>query len=228
MVGIERFDKERSDEEPCETSRQAKCRAVTAPQNLSARPGVERLKSAKSKKRGGGKLAFATPTPQFCEKEILGQCMEKRQKKWSCNDRVIGATLFEAAKSHKTLVINVVYSRLRTRVLTALFALLILRSPKYSLKSKGLALFRHHRHHLTERFSTPKAASLTEDGGNSGKNEPGLSVFTGFSQFPHFIDAAPLSRSDLLPPDSARHFPHEGKNRKVGPRGIFRSANQWR
>lgn len=29
-----------------------------------------------------------------------------QDKKWSCNDRVIGATLFEAVKSHKMLVIN--------------------------------------------------------------------------------------------------------------------------
>ena len=31
MVGIERFDKERSDEEPCVTSRKAKWSAATAP-----------------------------------------------------------------------------------------------------------------------------------------------------------------------------------------------------
>ena len=93
---------------------------------------------------------------------------------------MIGATLFEAARSHKMLVINAVYSQLRTRVLTAIFALLILRPSKIPLESKGLAPFRRHRHHLTEKFSTPKAASLTEDGGNSGKNEPGLSDFADF------------------------------------------------
>ena len=99
---------------------------------------------------------------------------------------MISATLFEAAKSHKLLVINAVCSGLRTRVLTAVFALLILRPSKSPLESKGLALFRRHRHHLTENFSTPKAEFVTENGGNSGKSEPGLSVFTDFCRISPF------------------------------------------
>ena len=114
------------------------------------------------------------------------------------------------------LVINAVYSQLRTRVLTAVFALLILRPSKIPLKTKSRAPFRRHRHHLTEKFSTPKAEFATEDGGNSRQRGRGLSVFADFSGFPRIIDAAPLSRSDLLPPDPARLSPLEGKKRKLG------------
>ena len=118
---------------------------------------------------------------------FIDAALAKKAKKRSCNNPTISATLFEAAKSHKLLVINVVYSGLRTRVLTAVFALLILRPPKSLLKSKGLALFCRHRHHLTENFSTPKAEFVTEDGGNSRKSDPGLSVFAGICRiFPFY------------------------------------------
>ena len=49
-----------------------------------------------------------------------------------------------------------------------------------------------------------------------------LPTFAGFSRF---IDAAPLSRSDLLPPDPTRHFPLEGKTRKLGTEGRFSRRN---
>ena len=151
-VGIERFDEERSDEEPCETSRPAKCSAATAHKISQPDPGVKRLKSAKSKKARRRQTCVCNAVTAVLRKRDFEAVYGKKAKKWSGNDRVIGATLFEAAKSHKTLVINVVYSQLRTRVLTAFFALLILRPSKSSLKTKGLALFDRHRYHSAENF----------------------------------------------------------------------------
>ena len=57
------------------------------------------------------------------------------------------------------------------------------------------------------------------------KTNPDFRFLPAFAGFPHFIDAAPLSRSDFLPPDPARHFPLEGKNRKVGTEGRFSRQN---
>ena len=54
------------------------------------------------------------------------------------------------------------------------------------------------------------------------KEDADFRFLPGFLSFPHFIDAAPLFRSDLLPPEPARHFPHEGKTRKVGTDGFFK------
>lgn len=45
--------------------------------------------------------------------------------------------------------------------------------------------------------------------------------FQTFAGFPRFIDAAPLSRSDLLPSDPAHHSLREDKIRKVGTVNIF-------
>ena len=53
------------------------------------------------------------------------------------------------------------------------------------------------------------------------KENPDFRFLPAFAGFPRFIDTAPLSRSDLLPPDPARHFPLEGKNRKVGTDNVF-------
>jgi len=48
------------------------------------------------------------------------------------------------------------------------------------------------------------------------KTNPDFPFLPAFAGFSRFIDAAPLFRSDLLPPDPARNFPLEGKIRKVG------------
>ena len=114
------------------------------------------------------------------------------------------------------LVINAVYSRLRTRVLTAVFALLILRPSNFPLKSKGRALFRRHRHHSTENFLHQRPSSQPKMGVIPEKANPDFQFLPFFSGNLRFIDSAPLSRSDLLPPDPARHFLPVGKTRKAG------------
>ena len=48
------------------------------------------------------------------------------------------------------------------------------------------------------------------------KANPDFRFLPAFADFTRFIDAAPLSRSDLLPPEPARPSSLEGKNRKVG------------
>jgi len=55
----------------------------------------------------------------------------------------------------------------------------------------------------------------------SAKKNTDFRFLPGFAGFLHFIDAAPLLRYDLLPPDPARHFPLECKTRKVGTMGIL-------
>ena len=53
------------------------------------------------------------------------------------------------------------------------------------------------------------------------KEDADFRILQASAGFPHLIDAAPLLRSDLLPLDSARHSPLEGKNRKVGTEDVF-------
>ena len=43
--------------------------------------------------------------------------------------------------------------------------------------------------------------------GDLAKTTPDFRFLPTFAGFPHFIDAAPLSRFDLLPSDPAHHFP---------------------
>ena len=50
------------------------------------------------------------------------------------------------------------------------------------------------------------------------KANPDIRFLAAFAGFSRFMDAAPLSRSDLLPPDPARHSPFDGKIRKGGTR----------
>ena len=132
-------------------------------------------------------------------------------------------------KSHKQLVINAVYSQSRTRVLTAVFALLILRPLKSPLKSKGLALFRRHRHHLTENFSTPESEFVTKDGGNSSQNELGLSVFADFFRISPFYRrraSIPLRSFAARPGASPPRL--RVKKRKVGTGKTLRFINRRR
>ena len=161
--GIERFDKEQSDEEPCGTSRRRSGARQLPTKSLSP-AGHERLKSAKEQKHKTAANKVCGAGLAFLRKRDFKAAWKKRQKKWSCNNPTISATLFKAAKSHKVLVINAVYSRLRTRVLTAVFALLILRSSKSPLKSKGLALFGHHRYHSAENFLHQSPSSWPKEG----------------------------------------------------------------
>ena len=74
-----------------------------------------------------------------------------------------------------------------------------------------------------ERKVKPKA-KIIEVGANAqpgtgvipAKATPDFRFLPAFAGFPRFIDAAPLSRADFLPPDPAHHFPLEGKTRKAG------------
>ena len=77
-------------------------------------------------------------------------------------------------------------------------------------------LFQFHNIILRERKVKSKAEKLGLEGVIPAKANSDFRFLPGFAGFPHFIDAAPPHRSDLLPPDPARHFPLEGKTRKVG------------
>jgi len=85
--------------------------------------------------------------------------------------------------------------------ITAFFALLILRPPKSLLKSKGLALIDRCRHHLTENFLRQSPSSQPKMGVIPANLHPDFRFLPSFAGFSRFIDAAPLSRSDLLPPE---------------------------
>ncbi len=119
------------------------------------------------------------------------------------------------------LVINAAYSELRTRVLTAFFALLILRPSKIPLKTKGRALFCRYRHHSTENFLHQRPSSQPKMGVIPAKANPDFRLSCVFAGFHHFIGTAPLLRSDLLLSDRAHHILREGKKSKGRDKGNF-------
>ena len=98
----------------------------------------------------------------------------KKAKKWSSNNPIISATLFEAVKSHKLLVMNTVLFAVANSRPNGGFRDFYSPSVKIPPQIERTRAVRPSQIPFSGEFSTPESEFVTENGGCTAQNGHGL------------------------------------------------------
>ena len=141
----------------------------------------------------------------------------KKAKKWSSNNPIISATLFEAVKSHKLLVMNTVLFAVANSRPNGGFRDFYSPSVKIPPQIERTRAVLPLQTPFNGEFSTPESEFITENGGNSGKKRTRTFGFCRILPFWRRRASIPIRPfAAKITPKPARHFPFEGKIRKLG------------